>query len=114
MPNEPHARIKINKLLEAAGWRLLDDENGQANVQLESGVTITQDDIDDLGDDLEKTTHGFIDYLLLDESKFPIAVLEAKREDKIPITSSLGSVMCSRMGLKSWKNYRKTQWKMID
>ena len=73
MPNEPHARIKINKLLEEAGWRLLDDENGQANVQLESGVTITHNDIDALGDDFEKTTHGFIDYLLLDESKFPIA-----------------------------------------
>ena len=33
-------------------------------------------------------------------------------KDKIPITSSLGSVMCSRMGLKSWKQYRKKQWKM--
>lgn len=85
MPNEPHARIKINKLLEEAGWRLLDDENGHANVQLESGVTITHNDIDALGDDFEKTTHGFIDYLLLDESKFPIAVLEAKREDKNPL-----------------------------
>ena len=82
---EAQARIKIDKLLEAAGWRLLDDENGRANVQLESGVTITQDDIDDLGDDFEKTTHGFIDYLLLDETKFPIAVLEAKREDKNPL-----------------------------
>ncbi len=85
MPNEPHARIKINKLLEEAGWRLLDGENGQANVQLESGVTITHNDIDALGDDFEKTTHGFIDYLLLDASKFPIAVLEAKREDKNPL-----------------------------
>ena len=35
-------------------------------------------------------------------------------KDKMPITSSLGSVMCSRMGLKSWKNYRKKQWKMIN
>ena len=34
-------------------------------------------------------------------------------KDKMPITSSLGSVMCSRMGLKSWKQYRKTRWKMI-
>ena len=34
-------------------------------------------------------------------------------KDKMPITSSLGSVICSRMGLKSWKNYRKKQWKMI-
>ena len=26
---EAKARIKINKLLEKAGWRLLDDENGR-------------------------------------------------------------------------------------
>ena len=33
-------------------------------------------------------------------------------KDKTPIASSLGSVMCSRMGLKSWKQYRNKQWKM--
>jgi type I restriction enzyme, R subunit len=32
------ARIKINKLLEDAGWRLLDDANGKANVLLENNV----------------------------------------------------------------------------
>ena len=31
---EAKARIKINKLLEEAGWRLLDDEKGKANVLL--------------------------------------------------------------------------------
>ena len=30
--NEAKSRIKINKLLEESGWRLLDDENGQATV----------------------------------------------------------------------------------
>ena len=29
---EAKARIKINKLLEAAGWRFFDDENGSANI----------------------------------------------------------------------------------
>ena len=32
---EAKARIKINKLLEEAGWRFFDDENGPANILLE-------------------------------------------------------------------------------
>ncbi len=32
---EAQARIKINKLLEAAGWRFFDSEAGKANVALE-------------------------------------------------------------------------------
>ena len=63
--NEAKARIKINKLLEEAGWRLLDDENGKANVELEQGVSITKKDIDAFGDDFEKTKNGFVDFLLL-------------------------------------------------
>ena len=31
---EAEARIKINKLLEKSGWRLIDDENGLKNVKL--------------------------------------------------------------------------------
>jgi type I restriction enzyme R subunit len=31
---EAQARIKINKLLEAAGWRFFDDAQGKANVVL--------------------------------------------------------------------------------
>ena len=50
MSKEAKARIKINKLLEDAGWRLLDDENGKANVELEQGVSITKEDIDALID----------------------------------------------------------------
>ena len=38
MNKEAKARVKINKLLEDAGWRLLDDENGKANVELEQEV----------------------------------------------------------------------------
>ena len=65
MNKEAKARVKINKLLEDAGWRLLDDENGKANVELEQGVSITKDDIDDFGDNYKKTRKGFLDYLLL-------------------------------------------------
>ena len=37
---EAKARIKINKLLEEAGWRLIDDENGKSNVDLEYSTKI--------------------------------------------------------------------------
>ena len=36
--NEARARIKINKLLETAGWRFEDSAEGKANITLESGV----------------------------------------------------------------------------
>jgi type I restriction enzyme R subunit len=82
---EAKARIKINKLLEEAGWRLLDDENGQANVVLENNIKITQSFINDLGEDFDKTKNGFIDFLLLNENGFPLIILEAKAEDKNPL-----------------------------
>ena len=55
MNKEALARIKINKLLEEAGWRFLDNENGKANIQLEPNVKIKQEDIDALGENFEKT-----------------------------------------------------------
>ena len=82
---EARARIKIDKLLEKAGWRFFDGKDGSANIQLEQGVNIRPSDRDGLGEDFEKTKRGFIDYLLLDEKKYPLAVLEAKREDKNPL-----------------------------
>ena len=62
--NEATARIKINKLLEAAGWRFFADGNKPANICLETGVTIKAPDLDSLGNDFEKTSTGFIDFLL--------------------------------------------------
>ena len=82
---EAKARIKINKLLEDSGWRLLDNEEGKANIQLEQGVSITKKDIDAFGEDFENIRKGFIDFLLLDDKGFPLVVLEAKREDKNPL-----------------------------
>ena len=34
MQKEAKARIKINILLQNAGWRFFDDENGKANIVL--------------------------------------------------------------------------------
>lgn len=82
---EAKARLKINKLLEEAGWRFFDDEKGQANIQLEPNVKLSQKDIDAFGDDFETTKNGFIDFLLLDDKGFPFVVLEAKKEDKNPL-----------------------------
>lgn len=82
---EASARLKINKLLEQAGWRFFDDEKGQANIQLEPNVKISQKDIDAFGNDFESTKNGFIDFLLLDDKGFPFVILEAKKEDKNPL-----------------------------
>ena len=67
---EATARIKINKLLESAGWRFFAEGDKPANIQLERGVTMRSDEVDILGHDFEKTSKGFIDYLLLDSKKF--------------------------------------------
>ena len=37
---EAKARLKINMLLSDAGWRLLDNEDGPANVDVENKVDI--------------------------------------------------------------------------
>lgn len=82
---EATARIKINKLLEVAGWRFFADGKSPANIQLEPSVTIKSQDLDALGEDFEKISKGFIDFLLLNEKGFPFIVLEAKAEDKSPL-----------------------------
>ena len=74
---EAKARIKINKLLEDSNWRLIDDEIGRANVDLEYSTKIKRDK------DYFKT--AMLDYLLLDSKGFPLCVLEAKREDVNPL-----------------------------
>ena len=84
--NEATARLKINLLLEKAGWRFFPNANGPPNVQLEVGVPLTQSSLNQLGDDFEKTKRGFADYLLLDERGFPLIVLEAKSEGKQPLS----------------------------
>ena len=82
---EATARIKINKLLETAGWRFFPEGATPANIRLEPSVTIKSSDLDALGDNFEKVSKGFIDFLLLDTRGFSLIVLEAKSEDKNPL-----------------------------
>jgi len=82
---EAAARIKINKLLEAAGWRFFQEGTAPANIQLEPSVAINTTDLDALGDNFDKVSKGHIDFLLLDAKGFPLLVLEAKAEDKNPL-----------------------------
>ena len=83
--NEATARIKINRMLEAVGWKFFDDDSGRANIRLEPNVSLTRADLDGLGDDFEGDSRGFVDFLLLDERGFPMAVLEAKSEGVEPL-----------------------------
>ena len=85
MTKEATARIKINKLLEAAGWRFFADSNDAANIRLEPSVMIKSTDLDALGENFEKIERGFVDFLLLDAKGFPLLVLEAKAEAKNPL-----------------------------
>lgn len=82
---EARARIKINRLLEEAGWRFFDNEEGKANILLENRTKITVEKLNELGENFERTKNGYIDFLLLDENGFPLAILEAKSEDKNPL-----------------------------
>ena len=84
---EAKARIKINKLLEEASWRFFPENGMPANIVLESNTKITQQQLDEFGDDFEKTSNGFIDYLLLDDKGFPLIVLEAKKEEINPLAA---------------------------
>lgn len=96
---EAKARIKINKLLEDAGWRFFDDENGPANIQLEANVKITKQQVNDYGENFEKVKNGFVDFLLLDENGKPFIVLEAKSENLDPL-----------VGKEQARNYAKSQF----
>jgi len=87
MKNEAHSRIKINKLLEEAGWRFFDDENGRANILLENHIKITQNEVDAWGKDFEKIKSGSIDFLLVDSNNKPFCVLEAKKEKLHPLVA---------------------------
>ena len=80
--NEEQARIKINRLLEEAGWRFEDSKTGKANIRLGAGVKYAN-----LGDDFEHQKSGFIDFLLLDKDNRPLVVVEAKKESINPLSA---------------------------
>ena len=83
--NEASARIKINHLLEKAGWRFFPEKGQPANIQLESSVNITKQDPDNMGNNFEKYKKGYVDFLLLKDKGSALIVLEAKSEDKDPL-----------------------------
>ena len=85
MQKEAKARILINDFLQRSGWRFFDDQDGPANISLETHVKLKKKALNALGDDFEKTARGFVDYLLLDDRGFPVAVLEAKAEKHDPL-----------------------------
>jgi len=82
---EATARIKINRLLDAAGWRFFPEDGKPANIRLEHTTSLSQDHLNSFGENFENAPHGFIDFLLLNERGFPFIVLEAKAEDKNPL-----------------------------
>ena len=79
---EAIARIKINKLLEAAGWRFFPEGSAPANIRLEPNVTIKSSDLEALGENFEKTSKGFIDFLLLDKQKIQATLARVWGEDE--------------------------------
>lgn len=82
---EAQARIKINKLLDASGWRFFETDSGISNISCEHRISKKKYRTDDLGNDFEKAENGFIDYLLLNLEKRPVALVEAKRESINPL-----------------------------
>jgi type I restriction enzyme R subunit len=82
---EAQARIKINKLLELAGWRFFPDKDGLDNIICECRTTRKTYSPNALGDNFEKTSHGFVDYVLLNLERKPVSVVEAKREETDPL-----------------------------
>lgn len=87
LQNEAHARIKINQLLDEAGWRFFDNHEGKANILLENQIKITQKEIDAWGNDYERVKSGSLDFLLVDTNNKPICVLEAKKESLHPLVA---------------------------
>jgi type I restriction enzyme R subunit len=72
MSKEAQARLRINQLLEESGWVLVGSEDRPSNVKVESRIN-------------SNGTRGFADYVLHDRKNFPLAVVEAKNEDKDPL-----------------------------
>jgi len=86
---EGQARITINKLLEDAGWRFhAEGHDWPANIVCEHRVTRSAIEASqDLGNDFQHAPQGFVDYLLLNTDRRPVAVVEAKRESIDPLTA---------------------------
>ncbi|MBS1734853.1 MAG: DEAD/DEAH box helicase family protein [Bacteroidetes bacterium] len=87
MSKEARARVRINQLLQNAGWRFFDTDEGPANILLENHIKITQQQIDAWGNDYEEIKSGSLDFLLVDSNNKPCCVLEAKKESLHPLVA---------------------------
>ncbi len=88
MPTEAQARITINKLLEAAGWRFITEVGCPASIVCEHRVTKKRlASQSELGADFQAASDGFVDYVLLNTDGRAVAVVEAKRESLDPLSA---------------------------
>ena len=86
---------ELGRELARSGLQVInEDENNNLEdlVELTDHIasnlqTINEDtnDLDELGNDFEKSSKGFIDFVLLDQKGFPFIVLEAKAENLNPL-----------------------------
>ena len=76
---EALSRVKIDKLLEENGWKLVDEKTAKKNVVLEQGYR-------------QGSSSKFTDYLLLDKFNRPLALIEAKKKD-FPLKSAKAQAM---------------------
>ncbi|MFZ5516262.1 MAG: hypothetical protein ACOY90_06465 [Candidatus Zhuqueibacterota bacterium] len=60
---ETTARMKINKRLETAGWRFIQDGDALTNIRAEPSVVIKPAGIDSLGDNIEKDERDIVGFL---------------------------------------------------
>jgi len=84
---EAKARIKINKLLEEAGWCFEDNDRAKANIKLEANVKFSDQDEDFENSQTHDGRRGAIDFLLLDKDDRPLVVVEAKKESIDPLSA---------------------------
>jgi type I restriction enzyme R subunit len=66
---------------------VFDNDKGNVNIVLENKARLSITELDNFGEDLEKTSNGCVDYLLLDNKGFPIILLEAKKESINPLSA---------------------------
>ena len=88
---EAAARIKINMLLKAAGWRFFETPMAPPTSASNPASRSSRPILKVLGDNFEKPAMGFVDFLLLDEKGFPLLVLEARRRTRTPRRQGTGA-----------------------
>ncbi|MBA2869447.1 DEAD/DEAH box helicase family protein [Methanococcus maripaludis] len=86
MGNESTSRIKIDRLLQEAGWRFFEDEEGPATIFTEYVIPI-ETAVESKNGTVLKKEYKKADYVLCTDNKRPIVVVEAKREGIRPLSA---------------------------